>query len=663
MYRRNKNSGSALLMALILSFVIMVMLSGLLYTFKMGLLTTKSIIKNNNEKILGETYISQVKDDIDFTKSSETKFGDSKFQIEVNQDDISSFFPNYTNAELFQAQQYNSYDVLYKAFNLGDQADLTERIIYNKVAANNYQSFNDDEFVPINVPMINVNAITDYQERDYRLTSDGTIDEDLKGFVGVIQKQNAQLSVYTNNAKIGIPIPKGIENNYKIKIGWDLKKGKWILYILLYDSEKIFTTSVALDDLLDEDKVKGLESDNQALGNQIGQWHSVVSGGGIGLSSSGEQFIKKGIIDVVWYFDKNNAPPEIVIARSDMQNGSQSQNQNQNDSNNDSNNDNKDNNAFQKITRQTLEIYYSEYSPTDGNYVVKLADKMEFKEQLNEDNVKLLVPDMANNLAANMVLIFHPNQQSKTLMGISDFNANGDHTVGKGLDTYIDGDSFGKPIIVSKSEDSLYIITFESNKLHRYEYKKGYGSFIALEYGANGLEKELKLDDKDDSYTVVVGLPDSQKDDKKDDGIQFVVPKFGYLFVFTSDKVLQLNYDLDIIQEIDLNASNPQILADFDAVNNTINKIYIQSKALSLKAQEMQDKLGDEGLPEDESEINDKNSDSSKDKSSTANDKDNSDSSDDNDDSDDSDDDKPPKRIYLETKYLYPLGIVKAVKL
>ncbi len=49
--------GSALLMALIFSFVIMVMLSGLLYSFKMGLLATKSIVRNSNEKVLGETYI------------------------------------------------------------------------------------------------------------------------------------------------------------------------------------------------------------------------------------------------------------------------------------------------------------------------------------------------------------------------------------------------------------------------------------------------------------------------------------------------------------------------------------------------------------------------------------------------------------------------------
>ncbi|APC95923.1 hypothetical protein IBE10_03735 [Francisella tularensis subsp. novicida] len=647
-----KVSGSALLMALIFSFVIMVMLTGLLYTFKMGLLTTKSIIKNNNEKVLGETYISKVRDDINFTKSAELEIGDSKFQIIVNKDDVSSFFPNNTNAELFQSQQYNSYDVIYKAFNLGTHVDLTERIIYNALVANSYQNF-DGDFIPINVPMINPDAITDYQERIYRLKSDGTIDDMPKGFIGLIQKQNRQLSIFTKNAKIGVPIPEKMATDYKVKVGWNLEKGKWRLYLLLYDTDKLFTTDILLDDLLDEEKVKGLEADNEALGNQIGKWQAVISGGGRGMSSAGEQFIKNGIIDVVWYFDKNDAPPELMMVRSVRQNQTGSDTK-------------KKTSKFKKITRQQLEIYYSTYSTVDQNYVVKLADRLEFKEELNEGTVKLLVPDMASNLEANMVLIFHPNEQSKTLMGISDFNYNGDHRVGKSLDTYIDGESFGKPVIVSKSNDSMYIITFEPNKLHRYEYKKGFGSFISLEFGSNGLEKEFDFDSENNGDMVVVGLSNSKKeDDKKDAGIQLVVPKFGYLFVFTPDKVMQLNYDFEILQEIDLGVSNPQILADFDAVKNTINKIYIQSEALEVKAQEISDELGDEAKPQDSSEINDKNKSSSQNKSKpkSITERKKQELAKNNAKAKDEEDNQPAERIYLDTKYLYPLGIVKEVKL
>ena len=652
MYKRLKAkvSGSALLMALIFSFVIMVMLSSLLYTFKMGLLTTKSIIKNNNERVLGETYISKVKDDINFTKSSEFEIGDSKFQIIVNKGNISPFFPNNTNAELFQSQQYDSYDVIYKAFNLGTHVDLTERIIYNALAANSYQSF-DDDFIPINVPMINLDAMTDYQERIYRLKSDGTIDDAPKGFIGFIQKQNRQLNIFTKNAKIGVAILDKMATDYKVKVGWNLEKGKWRLYLLLYDTDKLFTTDILLDDLINED-VKGLAADNEALGNQIGKWQAVISGGGRGMSSSGEQFIKDGIIDVVWYFEKNDAPPELLIVRSGGQNQSSS--------------NTKDNTTKRKkITRQQLEVYYSEYSSTNKNYVIKLANKLDFKEELNEDTFKLLVPDMASNLEANMVLIFHPNDQSKTLMGISDFNYNGDHRVGKSLDTYIDGESFGKPIIVSKSNDSMYIITFEPNKLHRYEYKKGYGSFISLEYGSNGLEKEFDLDNQN-SDMVVVGLPKSKKEaDKKDEGIQLVVSKFGYLFVFTPDKVMQLNYDFDILQEIDLAASSPQILADFDAVKNTINKIYIQSEALDLKVQEIRDELGDEDQPQDKSEINDKGKSSSqnKTKSKSITERQKQELTKKNSKAKDKEDNEPAAPVYLDSKYLYPLGIVKEIKL
>lgn len=640
-----KITGSALLMALIFSFVIMVMLGGLLYTFKMGMLTTKSIIKNSNDKVLGESYLSKAKDDINFTKSSEFEIGKSKFEITVNEDDISSFFPTMTNAELFQSQEYKSYDVIYKAFNQGTKVDLTERIIYNALAANTYQNF-DGDYTPINVPMINPEAMTNYQERIYRLKSDGTIEDAPKGFIGFVEKQNKQLNIFTDKAKIGVAIPDGMGTDYKVKIGWNLEKGKWTLYLLLYDTDKLFTSSIALDDLLSED-VKGLAKDNKKIGDEIGKWHAVMAGNGKGRSSSGAQFVKDNILGVVWYFDNSDGAPEIMLVRKDSQ---------------------------KKGNRQILEVYYSEYSTTNQSYVLKLAEKINFKGDLDEDNVKLLVPDMANNLEANMVLIFHPNNESKTIMGISDFNFNGDHRVGKSLDTYIDGESFGKPVIVSKSDESMYIITYEPNKLHRYEYKKGFGSFVSLDFGSNGLEKEFNFEDNDNP-NIVVGLPKKNKNKPKrlggdkskskdteedDNGIQLVIPKFGYLFVFTPDKAMQLNYDFDVLQEVDLGPQSPQILADFDAIKNTVNKIYIQSEALDFKAQEIKDELGDEAEPEDKSEVNDKSNKSrNKSKSIAERKKEQAKKN----KKAEEEEIEPAAPVYLESKYLYPLGIVKEVKI
>lgn len=664
MYSRlnQKNSGSALLMALIFSFVIMVMLTGLLYTFKMGLLTTKSIIKSSNEKVLGETYISKVKDDINFTKSGEFKIGDSKFEVTVDDEDVSRFVPKNMNAELFQSQEYSSYNAIFKAFNRGTNVDLTERIIYNVLTANTYQNF-DGDYAPINVPMINPAAMTDYQERIYRLNNDGTIEDAPKGFIGFIQKQNKQLNIFTEKAKIGVPIPDAMGIDYKVKVGWNLENGKWSIYLLLYDTDKLFTSSFPLEDILADD-VEGLAEENEALGNEIGDWEAVVSGGGRGMGSSGGQFVKDGIIDVVWYFEDLDGPPQLLIARKANQSQSRSGRSNS-DGRSDRSDDSKDNDKSRshrkKVSRQELEFYYSQHSSTNKNYSLKLADKMSFKTELSEDNVKLLVPDMADNLEANMVLIFHPNKQSKTLMGVSDFNYNDDHKIGKSLDTYIDGETFGDPVIVSKSDDTAYIITFEDDKLHRYEYKKGYGSFESLEYGENGLEKEFDFDQSDDE-NVVVGLPDS--DDDEDDGIQLVIPKFGYLFVFTPEKVMQLNYDFDILQEIETDAASaPQILVDFDSVKNTINKIYIQPESLDVKAQEIRDELGDEDPPEDENEIDDSTNKSSQDRRKTKSlaERKKEDSKKNDENSDEDEDDEPAEPVYLDSKYLYPLGIVKKV--
>ncbi|WP_150468119.1 hypothetical protein [Francisella sp. SYW-9] len=612
----SKNSGSALLMALIFSFVVMVLLTGLLYTFKMGLLTTKSIIKNSNEKVLGETYILNAKDDIDFTKSNKFVVGDSKFKVIVNDDDISSFFPKGNNAELFQSQEYNSYNAIYEASNLGAAVDLKERIIYNALSANLYQNFGG-EYIAINVPMINTAAITDYRARTYRLSNDGTMKDAYKGFIGFIQKQNKQINIFTEKVKIGVPIPDSMGVNYKVKVGWNLEKGKWSLYLLLYDTDKLFTTHFLLDDILNED-VKGLAPDNEELGNDIGQWRAVIQKGSRG--SSGGQFLKDNIFDVAWYFDENDEPPQLMLVRK----------------------------AYKKKgNREVLEVYSSRYSRTNENYTLKLVDTLAFKAKLSDKNIKLLVPDTANNLNANMILIFHPNSQSKNLMGVSDFNYNGDHRVGKSLDTYIDGDTFGNPVIISKDENSMYIVTFEPNKIHRYEYVKGYGGFEPFDYGSNGLEKEFDFADTDN----VISSPDNSQDEEQSgDIIQLIVPKFGYLFVFTNSKVIQLNSNLEELQEVPISSfESPQLLADFDAIKNTVNKIYIQPNALISKVQEIRDNLGDEDEPKDENEINDQ----------FQTQVDNSENNENNEKN--NDEDIAGESVYLDSKYLYPLGIVKKV--
>lgn len=65
-----------------------------------------------------------------------------------------------------------------------------------------------------------------------------------------------------------MPILDKIATDYKVKIGWNLEKGKWRLYLLLYNTDKLFTTDILLDDLISE-KIKGFAADNEALGNKI----------------------------------------------------------------------------------------------------------------------------------------------------------------------------------------------------------------------------------------------------------------------------------------------------------------------------------------------------------------------------------------------------------
>jgi hypothetical protein len=107
---------------------------------------------------------------------------------------------------------------------------------------------------------------------------------------------------------------------------------------------------------------------------------------------------------------------------------------------------------------------------------------------------------------------------------------------------------------------------------------------------------------------------------------------------------MQLNYDFDVLQEIAASGEDPQILADFEAVKDTVNKIYIQSGALTVKSDQIIERLGFE-------EVVDQNDEDIKNKE-------NSDNS-----AEEDEETEPPERTYLETKSLYPLGIVKETKL
>lgn len=620
----NRQSGTALVMSLIFAFVIMVMLTGMLYSFKIGFLTSKSITKYNNQRVLGETYIENLSYDIDFTNDNEFSMG--KYVFEIIVDDTSSFFARNTNAELYQSQMYSSYSDTYKAYISGQKPDLVESIIYNALAANIYKGYDEGD-VPINVPMINVLNI-DHSAKSYRLNSSGELDNYYKGFVGFIKKYPKQISIFTDKAEIAIGVPENTGLDYNIKVGWDLEDGKWNVILVMYDTDKLYTISFPLEDILDYN-VEGLAEDNQSLSGDIGEW-SMVGSASAKAGSTAAQFVHNNIYDVAWYFPNNDERPQLLVAVKD-ENGSQSESKKDDGNATDKKKETKKSTK----TKDKLALYYSKYSTGDKQYEVQLGGKIDIRKELSKENVKLRVPDFKNNLDSNMVLIFHPNKNSVDKMAVSDFNSNDNNKIGQSLDDYTDGSSFGDPIIVSNGDESIYIITFEDEILHRYEYKQGLSGFVTAEFGVNGIEKELDLtSDNVDSV-------DGSDSGEGGDAIQMLIPKFGYLFVFTNNKVLQLNYDFDIIQEISAGGEDPQILADLEAVKNTVNKIYIQSGALTVKSDQILERLGFE-------EVVDKNDEDVKNKENAFQEDEAAEIS---------------ERIYLETKSLYPLGIVKETRL
>ena len=123
---------------------------------------------------------------------------------------------------------------------------------------------------------------------------------------------------------------------------------------------------------------------------------------------------------------------------------------------------------------------------------------------------------------------------------------------------------------------------------------------------------------------------------------------------------MQLNYDFDILNTIDLaNVENPQILVDNDAIKNTINKVYILPNALDAKVKEMRDELGDEDAPEGKGEADDESDNNESKATQTTAERRMAEAKKSKDGDDEEEEEIQPKPIYLDSKYLYPLGIVK----
>ncbi|MFC4893142.1 hypothetical protein ACFPDQ_08785 [Pseudofrancisella aestuarii] len=548
--------GSTLVMALIFSFVVMATIAALLYSAKIGLLTTRSIVKQETREFFGETYLNQNINNIDFTTTNEHSVVGHIYKVEVDDSKMESFFHENNNAELYQSEEYYSYLSLFKGYDLKDELEFSRKIIFNKLATNSYLKY-DEEYTPINVPLLNVANITDANEVKYRLNDDKKIDDEEKGYIGYIKKKKDTLSFNTSSGSNDITAPKDLSEKYKVLLGWNLEDGRWYIFIALYDSEKIFITSTSLRNLMDDP----LETTTD-----LEKWDQVISDPD-GFEKVKNRILKDNILQAVWYYDQPDEAPSLLVSRK--------------------NEKTKMGSSKKSKSVSELEFYNVKYDTRKQKYEASFLDSLSFRNrEIKEETTYMLVPDLQANLNASTAILFYPYDSSPELTSVSDFNYSGDYKIGRGLSTYIAAKEFGKPSIVSKNQaDKGYITVYDKDTVHQYEYTAGLAN--------------LK-DKKDKTYFG--------------EKISMVVPKFGYNFVFTNKKVHQNDFKLNEIRAIDVEGDvlAPQFLMGLDKGDSAnYGKVYISPNGLKQKAAAtLEEQPSEEGDIASENKKEDKEDDS-----------------------------------------------------
>lgn len=243
-----KNRGSSLVAALIFAFVLMIVISALAYNFKMDSLAINTLVDEKQNLNVDEGYFGNIIGAVDLTAPTDENIGDFRFVTTPNSVAPKFQYEN-TNAELYNADAYLiSYDVTHQ-FYYNSVLKYVRDFIYNTLPNSLMTKFGDNIF-PLNVPFVNPDAMMG-SLANYKLSIDGKILDQERGYVGYIQKNNNTLTVSNAGGSFNLTIPNDLSvASYTVSVGWDLKAGYWSLFLAIYDGNKVYTSSTTLDNLI-----------------------------------------------------------------------------------------------------------------------------------------------------------------------------------------------------------------------------------------------------------------------------------------------------------------------------------------------------------------------------------------------------------------------------
>lgn len=409
-----KIKGSSLSSMLIIGFAVLATASTVTYIAKKDTLAISSLLSKGkadriNQIITQKNNQTGSIPNIDYNHLGEKVFGDYKSINTVTSVDH-LFANNNTNSLLYDTEPlYVSSTISHKLY-YGDILKDSKNLILNQLPENSMISYSNNSNIPINIPYISTKRMSQNQ-KDYHL-NEGNILDSQKGFVGYIQKFSDSFTINIGSTIDTISTSSlNLNNDYKIKIGWNLENGNWNILITAYDSTNIKVLKTTIANLVN--------NPTQAKYD-------------LGVTINNSQLFNK-ILDIDWYFPVSSNTPELLV--------------------------------LDESKKKTLDIYSSKYIANTNSFSTSLVNSTNINIG-TQDNVYSSVLDQNSNLDTSSIFIF----AGSNFIPLN-YTDNNDLAISAEIPIVIPVEN--KPVIIKKDEYSSYIIVYNSNNSYKYFYPYG----------------------------------------------------------------------------------------------------------------------------------------------------------------------------------------------
>lgn len=477
-----KIKGSALLASLIFAFVILVVISALAYNYRMDSLAVSTILGQKQNIGVDEGYFGGIIGNLDTLQDKEETIDGYKFQTNIDSSGLKFLYED-SNADLYESEPYLlSYKYTHRFFE-GEINRYVREFIYNILPGSSVMTQYDRSVIPLNLPYVNAEAMSQ-AEYNYKIGSQNAAPVE-GGYIGYLRKpiidgydgtgsesdyiveqgngnikyiichndkgktievaddswsahqshgdyrgpclnssRSFTINIYGNTLTMTFPEVLAL-SYYHFSVGWGLENGQWTLYLAVYDLDRVYTSSTALNDIKNNPSTAEV-----ALSN----WKEV---------SGLEEFDDGDIVNVTWYFDDVEDVPKLMILEKFLRSGS-----------------------------YDIDVYKTAYASTTQTYAAILTDRfVTGSTYFNDKDVFTVVPDNLFTLFGEVPLIFQGTN-------IIDFNF-APYTLGDGVGStksVLTANVTNKPVIIKKNATQFYIVYFNNNTVYKYLYSYGVSS-------------------------------------------------------------------------------------------------------------------------------------------------------------------------------------------